>query len=59
MTKMENNRVTPYVDAALCVEMGGNGKKYVVEHHDVGKIIKQYKELFKELVKHKDAIPHD
>jgi uncharacterized protein YlzI (FlbEa/FlbD family) len=42
-----------------CVEMGGNGKKYVVEHHDVEKIIKQYKELFKELVKHKDAIPHD
>lgn len=42
-----------------CVEMGGNGKKYVVEHHDVGKIIKQYKELFKELVKHEDAIPHD
>lgn len=41
------------------MEMGGNGKKYVVEHHDVGKIIKQYKELFKELVKHKDAIPHD
>ena len=33
------------------VEMGGNGKKYVEERHDVTKIIKQYKELFEELVK--------
>lgn len=38
------------------VEMGGNGKKYVVEHHDVRKIIKQYKELFKKLVKSKDVM---
>ena len=32
------------------VEMGSNGKKYVSEHHDVTRIIKQYKELFKQLV---------
>jgi len=33
------------------LEMGANAKKYVRERHDLKKIIKQYKELFKELVK--------
>jgi glycosyltransferase involved in cell wall biosynthesis len=33
------------------LEMGENAKKYARERHDLKKIIKQYKELFKELVK--------
>ena len=33
------------------VEMGANGKKYVRQRHDLKKIIEQYKQLFKELVK--------
>jgi hypothetical protein len=33
--------------------MGENGKKYVEEHHDVTKIIQQYKELFEKLVSRK------
>ncbi|MGB2807983.1 MAG: glycosyltransferase family 4 protein [Sedimentisphaerales bacterium] len=41
------------------VQMGKNGKKYVEECHDVTKIIKQYKELFEELVKPRDIIPVD
>ena len=32
------------------VELGENGKKYVEERHDLAKIIKQYKELFEQLV---------
>jgi glycosyltransferase involved in cell wall biosynthesis len=39
-----------------CLKMGINGKKYVEEYHDVTKIIKQYKELFEELVKCKTPI---
>jgi len=35
------------------VQMGENGKKYVEEHHDVTKIIQQYKELFEKLVSRK------
>lgn len=41
------------------VEMGVNGKKYVAEHHDVTKIIKQYKELFKQLVNRGEAHPDE
>ena len=37
------------------IELGENGKKYVAEHHDVTKIIKQYKELFKQLVNRGEA----
>jgi glycosyltransferase involved in cell wall biosynthesis len=37
------------------LKMGENGKKYVEEHHDLTKIIKQYKELFEDLVKCGDA----
>ncbi len=37
-TMLEDNRY---------IELGENGKKYVEEHHDLAKIIKQYKELFK------------
>jgi glycosyltransferase involved in cell wall biosynthesis len=37
------------------MEMGENGKKYVEEHHDLAKIIEQYKELFEELAKSGDA----
>jgi glycosyltransferase involved in cell wall biosynthesis len=32
------------------IELGENAKKYVREHHDLAKIIKQYKELFEELL---------
>lgn len=32
------------------VKMGANGKKYVQERHGVTKIVKQYKELFKNLL---------
>lgn len=38
------------------LKMGINGKKYVEEYHDVTKIIKQYKELFEELVKCKTSV---
>lgn len=38
------------------LKMGMNGKKYVEEYHDVKKIIKQYKELFEELVKCKTPV---
>jgi glycosyltransferase involved in cell wall biosynthesis len=37
------------------VELGNNGKKYVEERHDLEKIIKQYKELFKKLLRCGDA----
>jgi glycosyltransferase involved in cell wall biosynthesis len=37
------------------LQMGANGKKYVRERHDVTKIVKQYKELFKKLVKCRDS----
>ena len=39
------------------LKMGINGKKYVEEHHDVTKIIQQYKELFGKLVNHNTTIP--
>ncbi len=38
------------------VQMGKNGKKYAEEHHDVTKIIQQYKELFEKLVKRKTPV---
>jgi glycosyltransferase involved in cell wall biosynthesis len=38
------------------LKMGINGKKYVEEYHDVTKIIKQYKELFEELVKCRTSV---
>ena len=37
------------------IELGENGKKYVRERHDLAKIIKQYKELFEELLQCGDA----
>ena len=37
------------------VELGENAKKYVLENHDLAKIIEQYKTLFKELVKCRDT----
>lgn len=37
------------------LEMGENGKKYAEEHHDLTKIIKQYKELFEKLVQFGDT----
>lgn len=41
------------------LKMGENAKKYVQERHDLKKIIKQYKELFKELVKHNHPASDD
>jgi glycosyltransferase involved in cell wall biosynthesis len=37
------------------IELGKNGKKYVEERHDLVKIIKQYKELFKKLLQYGDT----
>ena len=41
------------------IELGENGKNYAEERHDLAKIIKQYKELFRELVKHNKPASND
>ena len=37
-------------DGKLRAEMGANGRRYVEEEHDVRKVVKQYTDLFKQLL---------
>jgi len=38
------------LDQERYIELGRNGRRYVEEHHDIAKIIEQYKDIFVELV---------
>lgn len=38
------------LDQERYIELGRNGRRYVEEHHDIAKIIEQYKNIFVELV---------
>jgi len=49
------NSLKRILEGERCLELGRNARKYVEEHHDITKIIEQYKTIFIHLTKQKDA----
>jgi hypothetical protein len=37
------------LDSRRYIDIGGNGRKYVEENHDIAKIIEQYKQILLQL----------